>query len=114
MAKAKSAKRASAEGALADLLPAASRPSAPEKPKGRGLADQLVRLSIARDQDLVLPPPLRYEDRTRVVPPAELASGIEQQAEGTVVTTDIQYRPRRQLVCVIGDGADGRGARAQL
>ena len=39
---------------------------------------------------------------------------VEQQAEGTVVNTDIQYRPRRQLVCLLEDGDDDRGARAQL
>ena len=38
----------------------------------------------------------------------------EQQAEGTVVRTDIQYRPRRQLVCVLEDGGDDFGGRAQL
>jgi len=40
---------------------------------------------------------------SRVVPLAELQSGAEQQAEGTVVNTDIQYRPRRQLVCLLED-----------
>ncbi len=89
---------------------------APDKPKpaGRGLRDQLVKLGLVRDQDLVLHLPLRYEDHTRVVPLAALHTGIEQQAEGTVVTTDIQYRPRRQLVCLLEDGADEGGARAQL
>ncbi len=117
MAKAKSARRASAEGTLADLVPPGPGASAPEKKSkapGRGLSDQLVRLGIARDQDLVLHLPLRYEDHTRVVPLKDLASGVEQQAEGTVVTADIQYRPRRQLVCLLEDGADDRGARAQL
>ncbi len=56
--------------------------------------------------------PLRYEDHTRVVPLAALKSGIEQQAEGTVVRTEIQYRPRRQLISVLED--DGDEARAQL
>jgi len=35
-----------------------------------------------------------------------------QQAEGTVVNTEIQYRPRRQLVCLLEDG-EGR-TRAQV
>ncbi len=87
--------------------------SKPAKP-GRGLADQLVRLGIARDQDLVLHLPLRYEDHTRLVPLAALAPGMTAQAEGTVMHADVQFRPRRQLVCLIEDGADGSGSRAQL
>jgi ATP-dependent DNA helicase RecG len=61
----------------------------------------------------VLHLPLRYEDHTAVVPLAALKPGLAQQAEGTVVNTDIRYRPRRQLVCLLEDGDDG-GARAQL
>jgi len=103
-----------ADVSVADLPPSAK--PAPEKPKssGRGLHDQLVKLGLVRDQDLVLHLPLRYEDHTRVVPLATLQTGVEQQAEGTVVTTDIQYRPRRQLVCLLEDGNDDGGARAQL
>ncbi len=116
MVKAKSGRRASADGSIADLVPAAPAAKGTEAAKtgGRGLSDQLVRLGIARDQDLVLHLPLRYEDHTRVVPLAALASGVEQQAEGTVVRTDIQYRPRRQLVCLIEDEDAERGSRAQL
>ena len=58
--------------------------------------------------------PLRYEDHTRIVRLAELKAGILQQAEGTVVNTDIQYRPRRQLVCLLEDEDAARGARSQL
>ena len=43
-----------------------------------------------------------------------MQTGVEQQAEGTVVNTDVQYRPRRQLVCLLEDGDDDRGTRAQL
>jgi ATP-dependent DNA helicase RecG len=84
-----------------------------EKP-GRGLADQLVRLGIARDQDLILHLPLRYEDHTRLVPLAALVPGMTAQTEGTVMHAEVQFRPRRQLVCLIEDGADGAGNRAQL
>ena len=92
------------------------KPPAPEprKTPGAALGDKLVRLGITRDADLVLHLPLRYEDHTRLVPLASLKPGVEQQADGTVVTTDIQYRPRRQLVCLLEDGADDAGGRAQL
>jgi len=77
--------------------------AAPKKPAGRGLADQLARLGIARDADLVLHLPLRYEDHTRLTPLATLAPGLALQVEGEIVKTDIQFRPRRQLVCLIAD-----------
>jgi len=112
-AKGKTARR-DASGRTADLLPPAKSALETPKPAGRGLHDQLVRLGLVRDQDLVLHLPLRYEDHTRVVPLAALQTGVEQQAEGTIVTTDIQYRPRRQLVCLLEDGNDDGGARAQL
>ena len=53
---------------IADREPPAK--PAPEKPKaaGRGLNDQLLRLGLVRDQDLVLHLPLRYEDHTAIVP----------------------------------------------
>jgi len=81
----------------------AAKPRAPAKPAGRGLADQLARLGIAREADLVLHLPLRYEDHTRLAPLASLQPGLSVQTEGVVVNTDVQYRPRRQLVCLIAD-----------
>ena len=93
---------------------APGRAAPADRAPSRGLQDQLVRLGLVRDQDLVLHLPLRYEDHTRVVPLAALQAGVEQQAEGTVVNADIQYRPRRQLVCLLEDGNDDGGARAQL
>src|SRR5438105_94943 len=83
------------------------------KPKSRGLADQLARLGIARSADIVLHLPLRYEDHTRLVPLDALAPGLSVQTEGVVVNTDIQYRPRRQLVSLIAD-ADNREAQLVL
>ena len=84
-----------------------------DKP-GRGLADQLAKLDIGCDQDLVLHLPLRYEDHTQLVPLAALGAGMTAQAEGTVLHTDVQFRPRRQLVCLLEDGADAQAGRAQL
>src|SRR5947207_7234295 len=89
---------------------AAAKPRA--KP-GDALAAKLVRLGIFRDEDLVLHLPLRYEDHTQLKPLAELRVGDTAQAEGVVVRSDIQYRPRRQLVCLIEDGASREG-HAQL
>jgi len=84
---------------------------APRKP-GDTLADKLARLGIARDEDLVLHLPLRYEDLTRVVPLARVKVGDTVQTEGVVAHVDIAYRPRRQLVARIEEA--GEGGRAGL
>src|SRR5262249_48400710 len=81
-----------------------SREQTEAKP-GSTLKDKLARLGIAREQDLVLHLPLRYEDQTRLCPLAAVRSGQAWQVEGTVANTEIQYRGRRQLVCLLAAGA---------
>src|SRR5205807_5919179 len=85
------------------ILAVKSRAEAQAKP-GSTLKDKLARLGIEREQDLVLHLPLRYEDQTRLCPIAALKPGQAWQVEGTVANTEIQYRGRRQLVCLIEDG----------
>jgi ATP-dependent DNA helicase RecG len=85
--------------------PAKAAEAAQPAKAAAGLADKLARLGLAREEDLVLHLPLRYEDHTRLVPLPRLQPGLAQQVEGTVVHTDIQYRPRRQLVCLLEDSA---------
>lgn len=101
---------------IGDAAAAPARHDAKEKlPGGRVLHDQLVKLGITREQDLALHLPLRYEDHTRIVPLHSISAGDTVQCEGVVVNTDIQYRPRRQLVALIADDADAAsGRRAQL
>jgi ATP-dependent DNA helicase RecG len=66
-------------------------------------AARLAKLGIRRDFDLVLHLPLRYEDETQLTPIADVAPGVPVQVEGTVRSTEIVYRPRRQLVTRIAD-----------
>ena len=70
---------------------------------GDALAEKLARIGVLREEDLVLHLPLRYEDHTRLVPLAAVQPGATVQTEGTVVSAEIQYRPRRQLVCLLRD-----------
>ena len=77
------------------------------------LGGKLARLGIAREEDLVLHLPLRYEDHTRLTPLRDVKAGETLQTEGRVVNVDIQYRPRRQLVCLLEDDAGGE-ARGRL
>jgi ATP-dependent DNA helicase RecG len=74
------------------------------KPPPRPTAtERLARIGIRREEDLVLHLPLRYEDHTRVTPLAQVKVGETAHTEGIVVSAEIQYRPRRQLVCLIRD-----------
>ncbi len=85
-------------------MPGSKKKPAAEPKAGNTLADKLGRLGIAREQDLVLHLPLRYEDHTHLCPLAALKPGQAWQIEATIANTEIQYRPRRQLVCLVEDG----------
>jgi ATP-dependent DNA helicase RecG len=80
---------------------AASPPRAPRSASGPQQA--LARLGLVRDIDLALHLPLRWEDETRLVPIDALRDGDTGQVEGTVVTSQVQFRPRRQLVVRMRD-----------
>jgi ATP-dependent DNA helicase RecG len=83
--------------------PAASAKTA--QPSANKIEDKLARLGLRTDMDLMLHLPLRYEDETEVVAIHEAAfmAGNAVQVEGVVVTCEIQFRPRRQLVVTISD-----------
>ena len=49
--------------------------------------------------------PLRYEDETHLYPISDLPFDRVAQTEGELLHAEIQYRPRRQLVCQIADGS---------
>jgi ATP-dependent DNA helicase RecG len=87
--------------------PAAADPAAPAPAPARKLsAAQLAlqRLGLARDIDLALHLPLRWEDETRITPIAQARDGDAVQVEGLVRDCRIELRPRRQLVVRLADG----------
>ncbi len=69
---------------------------------------KLERLGIHTDMELVLHLPSRYEDETKLTGLSEaMFRRIGHiQTEGVVTLSEIQYRPRRQLVVFISDGAN--------
>ena len=69
----------------------------------RSLAGKLARLGIHGTADLPLHLPLRYEDETRVTAISDLLPGVAAQVQAGVVDCEVQYRPRRQLVCRVAD-----------
>ena len=72
---------------------------------GDTLAVRLRALGVQTTEDLLFLLPLRYEDRTRVVPLGELRPGQRAAVEGEVLLTDIVFRGRRQMLCKISDGS---------
>ena len=76
----------------------------PTPPKPKSAPQRaLEKLGLLRDIDLALHIPLRYEDETRIVPIAALRDGDTAQVEGLVRDSQIQFRPRRQLVVTLHD-----------
>jgi ATP-dependent DNA helicase RecG len=79
-------------------MPVAAAPAGPQK--------ALTRMGLARDIDLALHLPLRYEDETQIVKLQDAREGDTAQIEGVVTACEIVYRPRRQLMVTVEDGTD--------
>jgi ATP-dependent DNA helicase RecG len=71
---------------------------------GPALVEALARLGLNRVQDLWFHLPLRYEDRTHLMPLADLRPGMRAQVVGTVEAVEKGFRYRPQLKVAIGDG----------
>ncbi len=71
---------------------------------GDALAQRLQALGVTTVEDLLFLLPLRYEDRTRIVPLGELVPGQRAAVEGEVQLTEVVLRGRRQMLCRIADG----------
>jgi ATP-dependent DNA helicase RecG len=70
------------------------------------LRKQLDKLALHGSFDLVLHLPLRYEDETHLTPVRDALTGSTVQVEVEVVGTDVEFRPRRVLVCRTREGDD--------
>jgi len=71
---------------------------------GARQAQRLAHIGITTVQDLLFHLPLRYEDRTRVVPIGRLRPGDEALVQGHVELTEVKYGRRRMLLSRIADG----------
>jgi len=74
---------------------------------GPKIAQQLAKVGVTSIQDLLFHLPLRYQDRTRVVPIADLESGAEVLVEGEVRDVGIGYGRRRSLKVWLADASEG-------
>lgn len=73
------------------------------KSPGSLLERKLLRLGLRDPADFVVHLPLRYEDETRITPILSVHAGVPAQVEGEVIRSEVQFRPRRQLVAAIED-----------
>ncbi|MGH8681187.1 MAG: ATP-dependent DNA helicase RecG, partial [Burkholderiales bacterium] len=64
---------------------------------------KLAKLGVRTDFDLVLHLPLRYEDETVLTPIGAARHGTPVLVEGDIVSSELAYRPRRQLVLKVRD-----------
>ncbi|WP_027853423.1 ATP-dependent DNA helicase RecG [Marinobacterium litorale] len=87
-----------------DIEVAAPLPVTRLKGVGTAMELKLQRLGITSIQDLLLHLPLRYQDRTRVLPIGSLRPGDEGVVEGNIAAGDIVQGRRRMLLCRLQDG----------
>ncbi len=72
---------------------------------GSKVAERLRKLGIEQVQDLLFHLPLRYQDRTRLLPLGSLKSQQECLVEGTVTSSQIKVGRRRSLLCYLQDNS---------
>ena len=84
-----------------------AKPPASTAPKPLSAPQKALRkLGLDRDIDLALHLPLRYEDETRIVQLRDAREGESVQIEATITASEVQLRPRRQLLVTVDDGTD--------
>lgn len=93
------------DGGVGD--PLAAMPVTALKGVGDYMAGRLERLGLRTVQDLLLHLPLRYQDRTRVVPIATLRPGDQAVIEAEVQHTEVSLGRRPTLLCRVADSSGG-------
>jgi ATP-dependent DNA helicase RecG len=71
---------------------------------GYSLAQRLRKLGVETVQDLLFLLPLRYEDRTRVVPIGSLKPGDRAVISGEIQLAEVVFRKKRTLLVRLADG----------
>jgi len=71
---------------------------------GPRVAERLEKIGIREVQDLLFHLPLRYQDRTRVIPIGSVRHGMQVVVQGEIELTQVKFGRRRSLLCRISDG----------
>ncbi len=71
---------------------------------GAAISDKLSRLGIHNLQDLLFHLPIRYEDRTRITPIADLLPEQYATIEGVVQTCEVAFGAPSYLTVSLSDG----------
>lgn len=71
---------------------------------GDKVAERLHKIGIQQVQDLLFHLPLRYQDRTRLLPLGSLRPQQECLVEGEIKLSQIKFGRRRSLLCHVADG----------
>ncbi|WP_137819067.1 ATP-dependent DNA helicase RecG [Pseudomonas sp. 2FG] len=72
---------------------------------GAALAEKLARVGLESLQDVLFHLPLRYQDRTRIIPIGALRPGQDAVIEGVVAGADVLMGKRRSLLVRLQDGS---------
>jgi len=80
------------------------RPVTALKGVGPALARRLGKLGIGSVADLLFWLPIRYEDRTHIVPIGSLRPGARAAVEGRIELSEVVFRGRRSLLVRLSDG----------
>lgn len=72
---------------------------------GPKTAARLETVGVHSIEDLLFHLPYRYQDRTRIIKIADLRPGDQAVIEGKVVSCNIQFGRKRQLVVTLDDGS---------
>ncbi|MAK56790.1 MAG: ATP-dependent DNA helicase RecG [Pusillimonas sp.] len=78
-------------------------PKAVAQSSSSAIERRLQRLGLHSNQDCVIHLPIRYEDETQLHTVASARVGQTVQLEGQIAYSEVQLRPRRQLVAMLRD-----------
>jgi ATP-dependent DNA helicase RecG len=85
-------------------MTALDQPVTQLKGVGDKVAERLLKLGISQVQDLLFHLPLRYQDRTRLMPLGSLRPHQEKLIEGTIQLSQVKFGRRCSLLCHVSDG----------
>lgn len=71
----------------------------------KAVQEKFAKLGVINEIGLILHLPLRYEDETRLCQISDISEGETVQIEGVIISSEVMYRPRRQLVFQVEDSS---------